>query len=118
MPVMPAPTTRTSTSGRAGAGGVIGACPRGAPRPSAPSSPGCRARHGAVRESHMQVLKLPFPVPIGTIADGLGLWEGCEVAIVEQKWSALPVPFAVEVPDRIPKERYYDPDFYRLECEL
>jgi phenylpropionate dioxygenase-like ring-hydroxylating dioxygenase large terminal subunit len=66
----------------------------------------------------MQVLKLPFPVPIGTIADGLGLWEGCEVAIVEQKWSALPVPFAVEVPDRIPKERYYDPDFYRLECEL
>ena len=27
------------------------------------------------------------------------------------------VPFAVEVPDRIPKERYYDPDFYALEAE-
>ena len=39
------------------------------------------------------------------------------MAIVEQKWSALPVPFAIEVPDRVPKERYYDPDFYRLEAE-
>jgi len=61
--------------------------------------------------------ELPFPVPVGTIADAAGVWEGVEVAIVEQKWSALPVPFAVEVPDRIPKERYYDPAFYRLECE-
>jgi phenylpropionate dioxygenase-like ring-hydroxylating dioxygenase large terminal subunit len=40
------------------------------------------------------------------------------MAIVEQKWSALPVPFAIEMPDRVPKERYYDPDFYRLEGEL
>lgn len=40
------------------------------------------------------------------------------MAIVEKKWSALPVPFAIEQPDRIPKERYYDPDFYRLEAEL
>ena len=40
------------------------------------------------------------------------------MAIVEQKWSALPVPYAIEVPDRVPKERYYDPDFYRLEAEL
>jgi phenylpropionate dioxygenase-like ring-hydroxylating dioxygenase large terminal subunit len=40
------------------------------------------------------------------------------MAIVEKKWSALPVPFAIEVPDRVPKERYYDPDFYRLEAEL
>ncbi len=40
------------------------------------------------------------------------------MAIVEQKWSALPVPFAIEMPDRVPKERYYDPDFYRLENEL
>ena len=29
-----------------------------------------------------------------------------------QKWSALPVPHAIEVPDRAPKERYYDPDFF------
>ena len=39
------------------------------------------------------------------------------MAIVEQKWSALPVPFAMELPDRVPKERYYDPDFYALEVE-
>ncbi|MFZ0248380.1 MAG: aromatic ring-hydroxylating dioxygenase subunit alpha [Acidimicrobiales bacterium] len=31
--------------------------------------------------------------------------------------SGLPVPHAVEVPDRIPKERYYDPAFYALEAE-
>jgi nitrite reductase/ring-hydroxylating ferredoxin subunit len=36
---------------------------------------------------------------------------------VAQEWSALPVPHAIEVPDRAPKQRYYDPDFYRLECE-
>ena len=40
------------------------------------------------------------------------------MAIVEQKWSPLPVPFAVATPDRVPKERYYDPDFYRMENEL
>jgi glycine betaine catabolism A len=39
------------------------------------------------------------------------------VAIVERKWSALPVPYAMEVPDRVPKERYFDPDFYQLEVE-
>jgi hypothetical protein len=37
------------------------------------------------------------------------------MAIVEQKWSALPVPFAIETPDPVPKERYYDPDFYRTQ---
>jgi phenylpropionate dioxygenase-like ring-hydroxylating dioxygenase large terminal subunit len=40
------------------------------------------------------------------------------VAIMDRKWSALPVPFAMEVPDRAPKERYYDADFYAMECEL
>lgn len=34
------------------------------------------------------------------------------------KWSALPVPHAIEVVDRVPKERYFDPDFYRMEAEL
>ena len=39
------------------------------------------------------------------------------MAIVDQKWTALPVPFAIEVPDRVPKERYFDPEFFRLEAE-
>jgi nitrite reductase/ring-hydroxylating ferredoxin subunit len=30
----------------------------------------------------------------------------------------MPVPFAIEVLDRVRKERYYDPDFYRMETEL
>jgi phenylpropionate dioxygenase-like ring-hydroxylating dioxygenase large terminal subunit len=34
-----------------------------------------------------------------------------------QQWSALPVPHAIEVPDRIPKERYFDGAFYALEVE-
>jgi phenylpropionate dioxygenase-like ring-hydroxylating dioxygenase large terminal subunit len=40
------------------------------------------------------------------------------MAMVEQKWSALPVPYAMEVPDRVPKERYFDPDFYQMEVDL
>ena len=36
---------------------------------------------------------------------------------MEQKWSALPVPHAIECPDRAPKERYFDADFYQLEAE-
>jgi phenylpropionate dioxygenase-like ring-hydroxylating dioxygenase large terminal subunit len=40
------------------------------------------------------------------------------MATVEQKWSALPVPHAIEAVDRIPKERYYDADFFGMEREL
>jgi len=40
------------------------------------------------------------------------------VAIVDRRWSALPVPYAMEFPDRARKERYYDPDFYRMEADL
>jgi phenylpropionate dioxygenase-like ring-hydroxylating dioxygenase large terminal subunit len=40
------------------------------------------------------------------------------MAMVDQKRSVLPVPFAMEVPDRVRKERYFDPDFYRMETEL
>ena len=29
----------------------------------------------------------------------------------------MSVPFAIEVPDRVPKQRYYDADFFRLEAE-
>jgi phenylpropionate dioxygenase-like ring-hydroxylating dioxygenase large terminal subunit len=36
---------------------------------------------------------------------------------VGNNWSALPVPFAIEVPDRAPKERYYDAEFFALEAE-
>ena len=39
------------------------------------------------------------------------------MAIVDQQWSALPVPHAMEFPDRVPKERYFDPDFYQMEAE-
>jgi phenylpropionate dioxygenase-like ring-hydroxylating dioxygenase large terminal subunit len=40
------------------------------------------------------------------------------MAIVDQKSSALPVPYAVEVRDQVRKERYFDPDFYRMEVDL
>jgi phenylpropionate dioxygenase-like ring-hydroxylating dioxygenase large terminal subunit len=40
------------------------------------------------------------------------------MAIVDRKWSALPVPYAMQVPDRVPKERYFDPDFYQMESDL
>jgi glycine betaine catabolism A len=39
------------------------------------------------------------------------------VAIVEPKRAALDVPFAIDLPDRVRKERYYDADFYQLEAE-
>ncbi len=42
---------------------------------------------------------------------------GLDLLVVEHEWSALPVPHAIEVPDRAPKERYFDPDFYQLEGE-
>ncbi len=40
------------------------------------------------------------------------------MAIVDRRWSALPVPYAMEFPDRAPKQRYFDPDFYQMEVEL
>ena len=40
------------------------------------------------------------------------------MAIVDRRWSALPVPYAMEFPDRARKERYYDPDFYQMEVDL
>jgi len=39
------------------------------------------------------------------------------VATVDRKGSAPWVPYAIEVPDRVRKERYYDPDFYELEAD-
>ncbi len=30
-------------------------------------------------------------------------------------WTPLPVPWAVQAADRIPKQRYYDQEFYALE---
>jgi phenylpropionate dioxygenase-like ring-hydroxylating dioxygenase large terminal subunit len=40
------------------------------------------------------------------------------VAIVDRRWSALPVPHAMEFPDRAPKERYFDPEFFQMEADL
>jgi phenylpropionate dioxygenase-like ring-hydroxylating dioxygenase large terminal subunit len=37
---------------------------------------------------------------------------------VGQDWSAPGVPYAIEVPDRAPKERYYAQEFFDLEAEL
>jgi phenylpropionate dioxygenase-like ring-hydroxylating dioxygenase large terminal subunit len=36
---------------------------------------------------------------------------------VDLKRSALSVPYVMEYPDRIPKERYYDSEFFELEAE-
>jgi hypothetical protein len=33
-------------------------------------------------------------------------------------WTPPSVPWAVQTADRIPKQRYYDPEFYALEAEL
>ncbi len=33
-------------------------------------------------------------------------------------WTPLAVPWAVQSVDRVPKQRYYDPEFYALETEL
>ena len=37
---------------------------------------------------------------------------------IQEQWTALPVPWAVHRTDRIPKQRYYDPEFFALETEL
>jgi phenylpropionate dioxygenase-like ring-hydroxylating dioxygenase large terminal subunit len=37
---------------------------------------------------------------------------------VDQQRSALPVLHAIEQPDRIPKARYFDPDFFAMEAEM
>ena len=39
------------------------------------------------------------------------------MAVVDRRSSALPVPYAMEFPDRARKERYFDPAFYQLEAE-
>ncbi|MDA8047994.1 MAG: aromatic ring-hydroxylating dioxygenase subunit alpha [Actinomycetota bacterium] len=40
------------------------------------------------------------------------------MTVTAPKWPTRPVPLAIEVPDRVPKQRYYDAEFYRLETEL
>ncbi|MEZ5143487.1 MAG: aromatic ring-hydroxylating dioxygenase subunit alpha [Acidimicrobiales bacterium] len=40
------------------------------------------------------------------------------MAILDKERAGLPVPFAVELPDRLPKQRYVDPGFFELEAEL
>ncbi len=36
---------------------------------------------------------------------------------MDRRWSALPVPHAMELPDRAPKERYFDRDFFEMEAD-
>ena len=43
---------------------------------------------------------------------------GSDVALADRKLPRSQVPFAVETPDRVRKERYFDPDFYAMEAEL
>jgi phenylpropionate dioxygenase-like ring-hydroxylating dioxygenase large terminal subunit len=38
--------------------------------------------------------------------------------LIEMDWTPLPVPWAVQTPDRIPKQRYFDAEFYAMETEL
>ena len=40
------------------------------------------------------------------------------MAMMDQRRSAIPVPYAMELPDRVPKQRYFDPDFFEMEAEL
>ena len=40
------------------------------------------------------------------------------MTIADQKRAALPVPYAMDLPDRVPKQRYFDPEFYALENEM
>jgi phenylpropionate dioxygenase-like ring-hydroxylating dioxygenase large terminal subunit len=40
------------------------------------------------------------------------------MTVHDRRRSSLGVPYEVEVPDRIPKERYFDPDFYQMEADL
>ena len=39
------------------------------------------------------------------------------MATVDEGRATPPFPYAIEVPDRIPKERYFDPGFFALEAE-
>jgi hypothetical protein len=38
--------------------------------------------------------------------------------MVEHKWSALPSPYTLEVLDRIPTQRVFDPDVDAIEAKL
>jgi phenylpropionate dioxygenase-like ring-hydroxylating dioxygenase large terminal subunit len=40
------------------------------------------------------------------------------MTLTDKPRQALSVPYAIERLDRIPSKRYYDPDFYAMECEL
>jgi glycine betaine catabolism A len=40
------------------------------------------------------------------------------MTLTDKTRAALPVPYAMERADRVPSQRYYDPEFYAMECEL
>src|SRR5918995_5821528 len=95
MPVMPAPTTSTST----------------------PAASRRERSSDAGSDGAMRPLRL---TPAGRAAYCTDRSSMRVVATVDQHRTALPVPYAMDpaLPDRVPKERYYDPDFYQLEIEL
>src|SRR5690349_9669628 len=84
MPVMPAPTTRTSTPSMSTSSGTAQNCTD-------------RLVYECTRRSEAS--------------------EGGRVAIADRNSPALPVPYAMTVRDRAPKQRYFDPDFYALEAD-
>jgi phenylpropionate dioxygenase-like ring-hydroxylating dioxygenase large terminal subunit len=40
------------------------------------------------------------------------------MTLTDRSRTPLAVPYAMERPDRVPAKRYYDPEFYAMECEL
>src|SRR5262245_29350423 len=96
MPVMPAPTTITSTSGSRSMGSY---------------SMGRDARRPA------RFLYRPVSLLFVDARPRVGIGES-SLATVDHKWSALPVPYAIDLPDRVRKERYIDADFYQLEVDM
>lgn len=50
-------------------------------------------------------------------ADAAVQWRPEQAVCGNERQAAGHVPFLIEDPERIPSPRYYDEDFYRLECE-
>ena len=145
MPVIPAPTTNTSTSvagqPRAvvdlGLGGFH-ASPSLVRRRWSPGGPTAAhprrlLRTGQGLRGQEEVTSVAPTLPrrargryivlTGYVCTRHHTSEGGEkrqhgVAITDQNRSALKVPYAMEVADRVRKERYFDPDFYQMEAEL
>src|SRR4249919_2288552 len=88
MPVMPAPTTSTSTSVT------------------------------SFRVNRFSELPVRLPaVPGAHDTERFG-YRPHRMTIADRRRPALPVRYAMEFADRARKERYFDPDFFAMEAEL